>query len=510
MGQIGLLRAIQNGMFLGTAMFPAPHLDPNSDEPIYRQLHRFLKELIASGQLVRGERIPPTRELAGQLGLNRTTVAAAYELLETEGLIKGHVGRGSFVEGHSQTGGFLWEDWMGPWAGSDGAVSPVQRGDGISFASSRPADELFPVDDFRETCQEVLASRELHAILQLGGPGGYAPMRRFLQAQGAKLGLMKATDDVIVTSGCQQAMDLLQRVLVAPGDAVVLEDPVYPGLRNVFLRAGVRVFGVPVGAAGIDLDALERTIARERPRLVVVTPNFQNPTGMTMPLSARHSLLRLAAAAAVPVIENDIYGDLRYEGEPVAPLKQLDETGTVIQVKSYSKVAFPGLRVGWVTGHRAVISRLTEAKQWTDLHTDHLSQAVLLRFSESGRLETHLRRVQSAGAERLRAAVAGCERRMPEGTRFTRPQGGMSLWVRLPEPLDAAALLPRAERENVTYLPGRYFAVSRTEPGAFRLSFAGLPPQKISAGLAILGEVFGTELERAHAARRLEPAPAIV
>ncbi|MCC7156909.1 MAG: PLP-dependent aminotransferase family protein [Bryobacterales bacterium] len=497
-------------MLLGAVLHPVPHLDPSSGEPIYRQLYRHLKTLIDTGQLSKGARIPPTRELAGQLGLNRTTVAAAYELLENEGLIKGHVGRGSFVEASVKPAGFGWDGWLGQADISAGAPLRLQGGGAISFASSRPADELFPVLDFQETCAEVLASRDLPSILQLGGPGGYTPLRRHLQAQGARLGLMGLDDDVIVTSGCQQAMDLLQRVLVSPSDSVVVEDPVYPGLRNVFQRAGVRVLGVPVGPSGIDTEALERTVAREHPRLIVVTPNFQNPTGITMPLSARQGLLSMACAAGVPIVENDIYGDLRYESEPIASLKQLDASGAVIQVKSYSKVAFPGLRVGWVTGHRAVIARLTEAKQWTDLHTDHLSQAVLLRFAESGRLEAHLRRVQAAGAERLRAAIAGCERHLPEDTRFTRPLGGMSLWVRLPEPLDAAALLPRVERENVTYLPGRYFAVSRAEPGAFRLSFAGLTPQKISAGLAILGAVFESELEGAVAARRMEPAPAIV
>lgn len=491
-------------------MLPSPRLDPTSDEPIYRQLHRHLKFLIDSGHFAKGARIPPTRELAGQLGLNRTTVAAAYELLENEGLIKGHVGRGSFVETGAKVPAFSWEDWLGRWTGFDGPPSQLQKGDGISFASSRPSEELFPVEDFRAACAEVVASKDVSSILQLGGPGGYAPLRRHLQAQGAKAGLLGAGDDLIVTSGCQQAMDLLQRVLVSPGDSVILEDPVYPGLRNVFQRAGVRVLGVPVGPSGIDVDAVERAIARERPRLIVVTPNFQNPTGISMTLAARNSLLSAAGAAGIPIVENDIYGDLRYEGEPLPSLKQLDGSGTVLQVKSYSKIAFPGLRVGWVTGHRAVISRLTEAKQWTDLHTDHLSQAVLLRFAESGRLEQHLRRVGAAGAERLRTALDGCERRLPEGTRFTRPQGGMSLWVSLPEPLDATALLPRVERENVTYLPGRYFAVSRAEPGAFRLSFAGLAPEKISTGLAILGQVFESELERAVAARRMEPAPAIV
>jgi 2-aminoadipate transaminase len=221
-------------------------------------------------------------------------------------------------------------------------------------------------------------------------------------------------------------------------------------------------------------------------------------------------ILAQARQAGVVVVENDIYGELRYEGEPVPPLKELDQTGDTILLRSFSKVAFPGLRVGWVTGPRALIARLAEAKQLADLHTDQLSQALLLRFAESGRLASHKNRILAAGAERLAAVLAACERSLPPTTRFTRPQGGMNLWVRLPEPLDAAELLARAERENVAYVPGKYFEVTHHELGSLRLSFAGLAPEKIRAGVAILGEVFSSELERVRAQRRYDPAPAMV
>jgi len=297
---------------------------------------------------------------------------------------------------------------------------------------------------------------------------------------------------------------------VRAGETVVLEEPVYPGLKNVVAQAGARLIGVPVGAQGIDLEALERVLARERPRLIVVTPNFQNPTGATLPLAARRQLLKLVREAGVVLIESDIYGDLRYEGRALQTLKQLDETGDTVLLGSFSKIAFPGLRTGWVIGPRALVARLADAKQCCDLHSDQLAQAVVARFAASGRLAAHRERVRAAGAVRLRAVLAACERYLPPGTRFTRPQGGMNLWVRLPEPLDAGELLPRAERAGVSYLPGRYFAVGREEPGALRLSFAGLEPDKIRAGLAILGELFSKELERVRAARRLEPALAMV
>lgn len=488
-------------------MLPELKLDEQAREPLYRQLYAQLKKLISAGTLVRGEKIPPTRELAGQLGLNRATVAAAYELLEQEGLIRGHVGRGSFVAGAA--GG--WLDWEARLKEEWGGERPRWSGEArISFASARPGLDLFPVDEFRACCAEVVGAADAGRILQLGSPYGYAPLREWLLEQGRREGTVRAGDDLLVTSGCQQALDLLQRLLLRPGETALIEDPVYPGLRDVFLRAGLRVVGAPVGLGGLDADGLCRLIEAEKPRAVVVTPNFQNPTGATLPAEARRALLDHARKAGVVVVENDIYGALRYEGEDVPPLKQLDPGGDVIQLRSFSKLAFPGLRVGWVTAPRAVVRRLAEWKQLADLHTDQLSQAVLLRFAESGCLERHRRQMLAAGRARLRAVLASCARSMPEGTRMTRPEGGMNLWVSLPAPLDAERLLAKAEEAGVSYLPGRVFAVSRSEPGALRLSFAGLPPGLIEEGVAVLGEVFGQQLRAGEAPQDAGLAPAIV
>ncbi len=239
-------------------------------------------------------------------------------------------------------------------------------------------------------------------------------------------GNARESDDILITSGCQQAYDLLQRSLTGPGDTVLIEDPVIPGLRNVFQRAGARLIGIPMTAQGIDLEYLERAAVRERPSMVLVTPNFQNPTGATLPLEARRALLQIIRSSNAILVENDIYGELRYEGDALPTLKRLDESGETILLRSFSKLAFPGLRVGWVVGPRARIDRLTEAKQWSDLHTDQLSQAVLFRFAESGRLEEHRKHMLAAGRERLHAAISACQRHLPEGAEFTRPRGGMN------------------------------------------------------------------------------------
>jgi len=486
-------------------MLPPPSLEDDVVRPIYRQLYEYIRDCIQTGVVVPSERLPSTRELAGQLGLNRTTVQAAYDLLESGGLIAGQVGRGSFVCSRTPEPGIDWAKLLPPLAPRN-SVPDAE----ISFSTSRPSELLFPLEEFRATCGEVIESDEAQNILQLGAPAGYAPLRRYLLERGREEGIVRDGDDILITSGCQQGFDLLQHVLASHGETVLIEDPVYAGLRSVFGRGETKVIGIPVGPGGIEVEEVERALAREKPRMLVVTPSFQNPTGTTLPLEQRRRLLQAVRSAGAILVENDIYGDLVYEGSPEPTLKQLDQTGDTVLLRSYSKLAFPGLRVGWAIGPARLIAHLAEAKQSSDLHTDHLAQAVLLRFAESGRLKAHWRRVVQTGRERLRAAVKACETHLPPGSRFTRPRGGMNLWVTLPEPLDAVELLARAVRDGVSYTPGKHFAVGRVEAGALRLSFAQLPPEKITVGIARLGRLFGSALTHAREEARHDPAPALV
>jgi DNA-binding transcriptional MocR family regulator len=476
-----------------------------SDVPLYRQLFEQIVDKIRSGAIGKGERLPATRELAGLLGLNRTTVSAAYEMLEQQGLIAGQVGRGSFVTaGATASGTINWNSILGEGP----AAMPGLPGVAISFAMSRPSRALFPLEDFRAACEAVLARQDLAAVLQLGSPAGYEPLRRHLLDEARRQHLAGPNDDLVITNGCQQAFDLIARVLLRPGDTVVVEDPVYTGLKKLLAESGAQLIGIPTGEEGMDAAHVERVLARERPRFIVVTPNFQNPTGTTLPLASRRALLEAARSAGVPVLENDTYGELRYSGQPLPSLKQLDEHGGTVLLRSFSKISFPGLRVGWAIGPKPLMDRVRQAKEAADLHTDQLSQAVLLEFVVSGRLEKHHARMLEAGAERLAATLDACREFLPRGTQFTRPEGGMNVWVRLPDPLGANELLPRALQNGVAYLPGRYFEVARRDPGALRLSFAGLTPEEIRKGLEVLGRIFEGELETASGT--LEPAPAMV
>lgn len=491
-------------------------LDPGGESPLYRQLSDQIARLISGGELQLGERLPATRELAGLLGLNRTTVSAAYELLESQGLISGQVGRGSFVAHRSvplkgqetvdlasQT--FRWEELL-PAREANGTSSafPIE----VSFSSSRPMREAFPLGSFRKIARQVVDGPRAGDILELGSPLGYAPLRRHLLEEARATGLAQPGDDLLITNGCQQALDLLARLLSSKGSPIAMEDPVYHGLWQVFSRAGAELAPVPVNGSGIDLDALELLVERQRPRVLLVTPNFQNPTGETIPLANRRRLMELVKRAGTLVVESDIYSELRYTGEALPRLKQMDESGQVALLGSYSKISFPGLRVGWVLGPRPLIQSLAESKQMSDLHSDQLAQAVLLRFAESGELKKHLEQTRTDGAKRLSTVLGACRDCLPPRVRYTRPEGGMSLWVELPAPLRAQEILLRAQEQGVDFLPGSYFSPGRPHTRGLRLSFGGLTPELIERGIRVLGKVIEHEL--GFAARSTEPMVALV
>jgi 2-aminoadipate transaminase len=229
-----------------------------------------------------------------------------------------------------------------------------------------------------------------------------------------------------------------------------------------------------------------------------------------MDLGARQRLIELASASGSLLVESDIYSELRYEGSPLPSLKQLDGSGRTLLLGSYSKVLFPGLRVGWVIGPRETIAQLAEEKQISDLHSDQLSQAVALRFAQSGELERHIERTREAGRQRLRAALESCEAYLPEGSTWTRPEGGMSLWITLPAPLSAEAVLAAVRPQGVDFLPGRQFSVSQAYTRSLRISFGGLSPEKVRHGLRMIGEAGNRQLATGLNSWDSEPAVALV
>jgi 2-aminoadipate transaminase len=500
------------------------HLQPESHIPLYVQLRDQLRALVHSGELRTGDRIPASRELASQLGVHRTTVANAYAELESEGLIQGHVGRGTFICGtpekqltpppriNGNGGAMRWESLFADERAEEGLsrLMPEVPPDSIAFVTARPSDEFFPVEEVRRCANAVLRSEGRH-ILQLGSTDGYEPLKRVLIELLRGEGLSVRPEQLLVTDGAQQAIDLLCKSFLRAGDAVVLENPAYPGAVAIFAAARVRMLAVDVetdsrrtGYVGLDLDAVESTLLQNRVKFIFVTPDFQNPTGSTLPLAERRRLLEIAAHYQVPIIEDSIYARLRLRGNAVPSLKSLDRSGNVIQIDSFSKIAFPGLRVGWCVGPETAIERLRLVKQSTDFHTDQLAQATLAEFVRRGYLARHLAKMKKVYRGRLEALEAAMQKHMPEETTWTRPEGGMSIWVTLPPGFDAGELLIHVRERGVLFVPGRYFYFQNPQPNTLRLGFAGLDEKRIARGVQTLGELMKTELRKRQRGARHE------
>jgi len=371
----------------------------------------------------------------------------------------------------------------------------------ISFAVTHGSAELSAVDLVRRATDAVLR-REGAKILQYGSSEGYLPLKRYLQNRLRRDGIPVELDEILITNGCQQSLDLVRRSLVSAGDSVACENPTYTGLWNVFESTGVRLIGIPVGAEGIDLDFLSAVLEQNKLKMVLASPNFQNPTGQTMPLEARKRLLALAARSQVPVVEDDIYGALRYRGRELPPLKSLDKNGLVIYLNSFSKVGFPGLRVGWVVAVRRVIEHLRWAKQRADLHTNLLGQAVLEELGRRGWLDKLLRRTRKVYERKLGVLRRAAERYFPPDATCLYPEGGMSVWVELQPRLDAADLLVKSQERGVIFAPARYFYFQEARHNAFRLCFTHVTDEQIEKGIGILGELLRVETRKGKAGRR--------
>ena len=505
------------------------HLQPESHVPLYIQLRDQLRSLVHAGDLRPGDRIPASRELAIILGVHRTTVANAYAELESEGLIQGHVGRGTFIRNNGNglkitppappalngNDGLRWELLFADERNEEfltrlTAQAPVNS---ISFVMARPAEEFFPIEEL-QTCAHAALRREGHEILTLGASDGYAPFREAVLELLRSEGIPAKDETLLVTNGCQQALDLIAKAFVRSGDTVILENPTYPGASVVFQSMHARCLGVPVrthaepgSSLGLDLEALEATLTANRVKLIVLTPDFQNPTGSSMPVAQRRRLLEMAAKYRVAIVEDHVYSRLNARDERVPSLKQLDRSNLVIHIDSFAKVAFPGLRVGWIVAPATAIDRLRIVKQMSDLHTDQLAQATLAEFLKRGLFQKHLARMRKIYASRLQVLDEALRKQMPEGTRWTKPEGGMCFWLELPPGFDASELMIHAKERGVLFAPGRYFYVQAPLPNTLRLGFASLNEKQIVRGVAILAELLRVEMrKRQRGTRRAERA----
>jgi 2-aminoadipate transaminase len=375
----------------------------------------------------------------------------------------------------------------------------TEHPDIISFAGGLPAPEIFPVEEVRAASERVLKDHGATA-LQYTTTEGYRPLREFLVRHMGRAGIEVKPENVLVTSGSQQALDLVGKLLINPGDRVLVEAPTYLGALQAFNAYQAEYLPVPIDDDGMDIDALEEQV-RGGPKFVYALPNFQNPAGVTLSLSRRQRLVEHAAALGIPILEDDPYGQLRYEGEHLPSLVRLDaETrgcangersfaGNVIYLSTLSKTLAPGLRVAWVVAPEIVISKLVQIKQGADLHTSTFCQHVAYEVAKDGFLDRHVRRIRTVYSERRDAMLRALDRHAPPGVRWTRPGGGLFLWATLPEGFDTLKLLDEAIAEKVAFVPGAAFYPCGGGERSMRLNFSYAPPDVIEEGIKRLSRV---------------------
>jgi 2-aminoadipate transaminase len=374
--------------------------------------------------------------------------------------------------------------------------------DVISFAGGLPAADLFPVDEFQAACHRVLAERGAEA-LQYSTTEGERPLREMIARHTSRYGITVNPDNVLITSGSQQALDLIGKVFLNPGDHVLVERPTYVGALQAWNAYQAEYLPVAVDEDGMRADDLDAAL-RSGPKFIYALPNFQNPTGVTLSLERRRALIRLADQHGVPILEDDPYGQLRYEGAHLPPLVTLDAeyrsvpgagySGNVIYLSTFSKTLAPGLRLGWVIGPPDVIQRLAQAKQGVDLHTSTLVQLIAFEVARSGFLDNHVRRLRDAYRSRRDAMLSAMDRSFPKTVRWTKPLGGLFIWATLPDGSDAAAVLKAALPERVAFVPGSAFFTDGTGRNTLRLNFTNASPDRIEEGISRLGRVLTRSL----------------
>jgi GntR family transcriptional regulator/MocR family aminotransferase len=470
-------------------------IDPTSPEPIYRQLIRLIREGIATGTLRPGDKLPPSRTLADSLSISRVSVVNAYAELQNAGLLASTPGRGTFI---TEAAGAVAADRraLPSIAANPAAQNVAPSAPMIAFSGGSPSEEFLPVAALRRSIEAVL-ERDGAAAVAYEETEGYPPLRAAIADYSASQGIRCCPDQILVTGGCQQALDLAVQALLNEGDTLLTTNPTYLGTLDIARIRRVKVVGVPVDSQGMRTDLLNAAIETHRPKLIYVAPTHHNPTGTVMPIHRRRLLLRMAAAAKIPILEDGVYHELSYAGDVPPPLKALDEYGIVIHANGFSKIVLPGTRIGYLITEGEAWEAALRVKQAADICTPGLNQRIMHHFLASGVLAGHLDRVRRACKTRRDAALAAAARHLPTGSTWGEPAGGVYLWVRLPlnGGVTAEQLYKAALQQQVTFAIGSVFFTDQDDPAAayyLRLNFAAQPPDRIEEGLRRIGAAYRT------------------
>ena len=366
----------------------------------------------------------------------------------------------------------------------------------ISLAGGLPAPEVFPIEEFRRAFDRVLSERGAVA-LQYSASEGYGPLRELIALRQRQAGIGCTPNNVLITNGSQQALDLLGKVMLNPGDKVVLEKPSYLGAIQAFDSYQAEYVLVPMDEDGMVVDGLDEILSAQQVKLIYALPNFQNPSGRTMSLERRRALVEVATRHGVPIVEDDPYGELRFEGQAVPSLASMDEAGVVIGLGTFSKLLAPGLRLAWMVLPDDAFEMFLLAKQPADLHTSTIAQMATYEVAKDGFIDRHLELIRSVYRERRDVMLDALEANFPTTARWTKPAGGMFVWAELPEEVDTRELLVEAVAEKVAFVPGQSFHADGSGRNTMRLNFSNVTPERLKVGIGRLGRAIERRLSKA-------------
>jgi 2-aminoadipate transaminase len=491
--------------------------------PIYLQVKNGLEELIRSGSLPPGTKLPSSRTLARILGVSRNSVLEAYELLSTEGIVEAYGTAGTYVseaycarvasnsaevsslpltgEGfHSLKRGQEagaeedlsdWASMLPNIAGGFGQCTHDQDTmvlSGVTLAFDRLSAERL------RSCLNYVLTNYPHRLLAYGDTEGYKPLRQWLATYMTDRGVVTTADEVLLTGGFQQGLTLLCSTFLNPGDTVLMENPGYPGALMCLLHGGAKVKGIDITPYGIDVEQTQELICKLRPRFLCVTPFCQNPTGITMDAQTRKKLLSLTKERGVIIVENGFTDELSYSGRLVPPLKAEDRRGCVVYMGSLSDILFPGLRIGWIAASRPIIQALAFAKRAIDPFSSPVLQAACYEFCRQGYFTSHLARIRKIYSRKRELATQALKKHLPRDTGFRVNEGRMSVWITLPRGIDSTELTGEARALGASFVPGPAFFVNGGGERNLLVSYAGSSEQEIIQETKTLGDLISRRL----------------
>jgi DNA-binding transcriptional MocR family regulator len=469
----------------------------NSKVALYIQIKNQIRDMIYSKSLPLDYVLPSERELAKVLDVNRSTVIKAYQELKAEGLIDSHIGIGTYIvfcnedtlsdKSNSFKKYLFWDEIYSESSKNnyDDVISKIMNigtDNTISFAGGIPAPDLFPKDEFQKV-QINLLKNEVENMFLHSPVAGNKELKKEIKKLMLNREVRISNNNIMVTSGSQQGLDLIVRTFVNSNDVILVEEPTFFGAIQLFQALGAKVVGVPIDEFGIRIDVLEYLINKLKPKFIYSIPNFQNPTGITMSLKRRYELMKIVEKYGIPIIEDDPYGEIRYEGEDLPSLKALDKNNYVLYLSTFSKVISLGLRVGWIIAPERVINKLSLFKQLTDLHVNTLSQHMVCEFLRQGYYERHIKKIRKEYLLKRNLMIKELEKNFKR-LEFYKPQGGFYLWCKFSDNIDLNLLLKESMKNEVNYIPGNFFYAKNKEKSNFiRLNFTYPTNEEIITGI---------------------------